>query len=86
MPTAHESVCCTEIGQVWQKIEDQRPDVRMSCITQHKGFQSTCVDVWVLETAYYAFSQHHGPDNNTVPSFKSDAIVAGFITILNDKS
>ena len=52
MPTAHESVCCAEIGQVWQKVEDQRPDIQMKCITEYPGFQSTCLDVWVHETAY----------------------------------
>jgi len=55
MPIAHESVCCAEIGQVWQKVEDQGPQIQMKCITEHPGFQSTCLDVWVLETAYYAF-------------------------------
>ena len=57
MPTAHESVCCAEIGQ--------RPDKQTKCITEHPGFQSTCLDVWVLETAYYAFRQQHGADNHT---------------------
>ncbi len=65
MPTAAESVCCAEIGQVWQKVEDQRPEIQLSCITEHPGFQSTCLDIWVLETAYYAFRQQHGADNHT---------------------
>ncbi|XP_068692587.1 uncharacterized protein [Montipora foliosa] len=65
MPTVHKSVCCGEIGQIWQKVEDQRPDVQMSCITEHLGFQSNCLDVWVLETAYYAYRQQHGQDNHT---------------------
>ena len=51
MPTAHESVCCVEIGQVWQKVEDQRPDIQMKCITEYPVFQSTCLDVWMYETA-----------------------------------
>ena len=46
-----ESVCCAEIGQVWQKVEDQRPDIQMECITEYLGFQSTCL-VWVHVTAY----------------------------------
>ena len=54
MLTVREIVCCGEIGQIWQKIEDQRPEVQMSCITEHPGFRSNCLDVWVLETAYYA--------------------------------
>ncbi|KAL9961214.1 hypothetical protein ACROYT_G030117 [Oculina patagonica] len=65
MPTPSESVCCTEIGQVWQKIEDQRPEVELNCITQHPGFASNCLDVWVLETAYYAYRQQHGAVSHT---------------------
>ena len=30
MLTAQESVCCAEIGQVWQKVEDQRPEARQT--------------------------------------------------------
>ena len=67
MPTAHESVCCAEIGQVWQKVEDQRPDIQMKCINESPGFQSTCLDVWVHEKLLinYAFRQQHGADNHT---------------------
>lgn len=50
MPIAHESVCCAEIGQVWQKVEDERRDIQMKCITEYPGSQSTCLDVWVHET------------------------------------
>ncbi|XP_068721719.1 uncharacterized protein [Montipora capricornis] len=39
MPTTNESVCCTEIKQVWQKVKDQ-PETEMKCITEHPGFQS----------------------------------------------
>ena len=53
-----ESVCCHEIVQIWQKIEEQM-EVQMSCITEHPGFKSTCLDVWVLKTAYYAYRQQH---------------------------
>ena len=69
MPTAHESVCCAEISQVWQKVEDQRPEIQMSCITEHPGFQSNCLDVWVLEAAYYAFRQQYGADNHTAHEY-----------------
>ncbi|CAH3178351.1 unnamed protein product [Porites lobata] len=62
MPSVPESECCHDIGQIWQKIEEQT-EVQMSCITEHPGFQSTCLDVWVLETAYYAYRQQHGTDS-----------------------
>ena len=52
MQTAHDSVCSAEIGPAWQKVEDQRPEIQMKCITEYPGFQSTCLDVWVNDTAY----------------------------------
>ena len=95
MLTAHGSVCCAEIGQVWQKVEDQRPEIQMKCITEHPGFQSTCLDVWVLETTYYAFRQQHGADNHTgnkyvyfYVNYRSSIVrfssaVTGFILVLH---
>ncbi|CAH3033442.1 unnamed protein product, partial [Porites lobata] len=62
-PSLPESVCCHEIGQIWQKTEEQT-EVQVSCITEHLGFQSTCLDVWVLETEYYAYRQQHGTDSH----------------------
>ncbi|XP_073237353.1 uncharacterized protein [Porites lutea] len=44
MPSVPENVCCHERGQIWQKIEEQT-EVQMSCITEHPGFQSTCLDI-----------------------------------------
>ena len=64
-----ESICCVEIGQIWQKVEDQKPEVQMHCITEHIGFWSNCLDVWVLETAYYAFQQQPGADSHTGHAF-----------------
>ena len=46
MPSVPESVCCHEIVQIWQKIQEQT-EVQMSCIAEHPGFQSACLDVWV---------------------------------------
>lgn len=60
MPTVPECVCCREIENVWNKVEEQQPEVSMNCITEHPGFRSTCLDVWVLETAYYAYKQQYG--------------------------
>ena len=38
--------------------------ISYTCTTEHPGFQSTCLDVWVLETAYYAYRQQHGTDSH----------------------
>ncbi|CAH3131259.1 unnamed protein product [Porites lobata] len=68
MPSVPENVCCHEIGQIWlmTKVTDASPQtgVQMSCITEHPGFQSTCLDVWILETAYYAYRQQHVTDSH----------------------
>lgn len=73
MPTSAESRCCREIDQVWRKVEDQRPEHDFSCITAHPGFHSTCLDVWVLETAFHAYVQQHGGGNHTGHEYVSRA-------------
>ena len=65
MPTTDESVCCMDKEQVWQKVVEQRPESHMKCVTEHPGPQSTCLDVWVLETAYYAYRQQYSTYNQT---------------------
>ncbi|KAK3712317.1 hypothetical protein QZH41_017253, partial [Actinostola sp. cb2023] len=60
MPSVEECVCCVELPKVWQKVKDQRPQHDMKCITEHPGFKSTCLDIWVLETAYYSYRQDYG--------------------------
>ena len=34
------------------------PDVQ--CITEHSVFQTVCLDVWVLQAAYYQYRQLYG--------------------------
>ena len=57
MPTATESICCSEIDQVRKKREGE---VVVDCISIHPGFQTVCLDVWVLQTAYFNLRQHYG--------------------------
>ena len=71
MPTTDESVCCIEIEQVWQKVVDQTLESHMKCVTEHLGLQSTCLVVWVLETAYYAYRQQYGTENKTGKEYVS---------------
>lgn len=56
MPTGIECVCCREITQMVNKKSPEG----VECITLHPGFQSVCLDPWVLETAYYSYRQHYG--------------------------
>ena len=58
MPTVAECICCCEIDRVTQKKEEN--EVAVSCITQHAGFDPVCLNVWVLQAAYYSYVQDYG--------------------------
>ena len=61
MPTAIECVCCTEIEQVSNTVEQFTADIQ--CITEHEGFEPVCLNVWVLQAAYFSYRQQYGtPD------------------------
>ena len=65
MPTEAESICCQEIAEMGNKMDEEDPSV--SCITLHPGFASVCLDRWVLQTAYYQMRQHYGDPENSQP-------------------
>ena len=58
MPTLKECLCCQEIAQVVNKMSMNT--VAMQCITEHPGFTTVCLDVWVLQTAYFQYQQQYG--------------------------
>ena len=58
MPMAMECICCCEIEEV--ETVKQQLDTTVKCITDHEGFSSVCLDVWVLQTAYFAYRQQFG--------------------------
>jgi len=64
MPKEEECICCQEYAQVEAKMEEEE---LTGCITTHPGFQSVCLDRWVLQTAYYQYRQDYGhmADNQT---------------------
>ena len=37
-------------------------DPNISCITNQPGFLTVCLDVWVLQTAYYQYRQEQNPN------------------------
>ena len=53
-PSIDECVCCNEISQIAAKKGEHL------CIIGHPGFQTVCLDVWVLQTAYFSYRQQHG--------------------------
>ena len=58
MPTVTECICCHEIEMIEEKIEES--DSQICCIIEHKGFDAVCLNLWVLQTAFYDFRYHHG--------------------------
>ncbi len=42
-------MCCKEISQMMNKMSPEG----VGCITLHPGFQSVCLNPWVLQTAMY---------------------------------
>ena len=65
MATATECRCCRNIPQVTaildEYIEESNTDV--SCITEHPGFASACLDRYVLQIAYLQYRQQYGEND-----------------------
>ena len=57
MTTSHENICCSDVDKVVEKKEEGSSAV--SCIIDHEGFHSVCLDVRVLQTAYFNYWQHY---------------------------
>ena len=53
--TSKECICFCEVDRVVLKKEESSREI--SCIADHEGFESVCLDVWVLQAAYY---YHYG--------------------------
>ena len=58
-----ECLCCYECTQTATKLEENISLINNSeivaCITDHPGFQSVCLDQWVLQTAWLTYKQHY---------------------------
>ena len=57
-PTVIESHCCREVDEVKTKVGEWSD--RLRCITEHEGFDPVCLNVHVLQTAYYEYRQRWG--------------------------
>ena len=53
MPSAHECGCCCDLDCVTEKKDESSTSI--DCFTDYEGFQPICLDVWVLQTAYFTF-------------------------------
>ena len=60
MDTDEESICCKEVPRLVKLINSLDPRPAISCMTEHPGFESCCLNPWVLEVAYYDYCQNYG--------------------------
>ena len=61
-----ENICCQEIDCIKRKnfeaVEVEQLDDPPSYIVNHPGFQAVCLNVWVLQTAWFQYKQQYGKD------------------------
>ena len=57
-----ECICCQEIKDIKEKCDlfNKDNDTGISCITEHPGFPTVVLDIYVLEAAYHQYKQNHG--------------------------
>lgn len=73
MDREEECCCCQEIEQVKAKNVEavQIENIEQpSCITDHPGFKAVCLNVWVLQAAWYQFRQQYGDKAYEGPDHK----------------
>ena len=52
-----ECNCCKESDSA--RMQSLLEEAEVNCIVEHPGFESVCLNPWVLETAFNAFKQYH---------------------------
>ena len=50
MPTPTECVCCKEISATFEKTGTSESST-VNCITEREGFDTMCLNVWVLQAS-----------------------------------
>lgn len=60
-----QSLCCHHY--VAMRLRMNKGNTTYTCITEHPGFQSNCLDIYVLEASYYEFCQMGGEPGDDEP-------------------
>ena len=64
MQSQRECLCCREIQVILNKLSDtddtSTSGSQLRCITEHPGFSSVCLNIWVLQAVYSQYRQHYG--------------------------
>lgn len=65
MESMREIVCCVELGEVLERLDDgivhYGCTAQYTCITEHPALEANCLRWDVLEVAWLAYKQHYGP-------------------------
>ena len=48
-------MCCCEIDRIVAKKGENESDIQ--CIVNHEGFDPVCLNLWVLQAAYFSFNE-----------------------------
>ena len=80
MDREEECACYHEIEQVSnenqevnEKIKPARP---FTCITDNPGFHTVCLDIWVLQAAWFGYKQQYGSRAYEGPEHKVNRHIA----------
>ena len=49
-----------EVEHIKSVMEQYGSQENISCITEHEGFDAVCLNIWVLQAAYFAYRQRYG--------------------------
>ena len=71
METAIECICCLEIEKVTDHMklyeEESGTKTKLKCLKDHPGFQTVCLDVYVLGAAYKHYALLYPNDASQLP-------------------
>jgi len=60
MDAVEERVCCQSLEEVRSKLDEVDNGLPVPrCITMHPGFAVVCLDVWVLQTAWFQYVREY---------------------------
>ena len=75
-----ECACCHELEQVCNKSQEVnekiKPALPFTCITDNPGFHTVCLDIWVLQAAWFGYKQQYGSRAYKVPEHNVNRHIA----------
>ena len=80
MDREEECACCHEIEQVSNKNQEVNEKIKparpFTCTTDNPGFHTVCLDIWVLQAAWFGYKQQYGSRAYEGPEHKVNRHIA----------